>query len=167
MRPADDVPLVEAHRGHSGALQSFVCATPSRPQYRGGRGTFHPCPWELEVQSHLRSLRVPLPDSEALIVGIDDGAVAAACHFGYDSDGENVIVFAIGVAPTHQRRGLGTRLIEYVLRSVESDDLDVLARIDERNAPSIRLFSAAGFVDTGIRTSTLSVWARPSAAGPG
>ncbi|WP_170116359.1 GNAT family N-acetyltransferase [Rathayibacter caricis] len=149
---------------HLPALQRFICARPERAEFRGGRRSYHPTPWALDVQSHLRSLRLPLPPSESLLVDLDEqGEVIAACHSGYDSDGDVLLVFAIGVRPDHQGAGLAMNLLSQVIGSVGPGRPDLVARIDVRNARSQRLFAGAGFEDTGARSGDdLALWARSS-----
>lgn len=87
----------------------------------------------------------------------------AACHSGYDSDGDVLLVFAIGVRPDHQGTGLATNLLSQVIDSVGPGRPDLVARIDVRNARSQRLFAGAGFEDTGARSGDdLALWARSS-----
>lgn len=138
---------------HRAALQSFTCADPPRAVWdRHRREKIHERPWELTVQSHIRALRPTLPSSENALLGFVDGDLASVVHFGWTDDGTQLLVLAIATEHEHRRAGLGRATLARtldVLRSVRDEaaiGCGAFARIDRRNTPSARLFTAAGFV---------------------
>jgi len=138
---------------HRAALQSFTCADPPRAVWdRHRREKIHERPWELTVQSHIRALRPTLPSSENALLGFVDGDLASVVHFGWTDDGTQLLVLAIATEHEHRRAGLGRATLATtldVLRSVRDEaaiGCGAFARIDRRNTPSARLFTAAGFV---------------------
>ncbi|WP_416394236.1 GNAT family N-acetyltransferase [Curtobacterium sp. LFS082] len=140
-----------AHGGHRFLLQQFVCADPERQNYDRYRRNHHPFPWEYEVQSHFRGLRPPPPSGEAVRLGVQDGRLMAATHFGFDSDGTDFVIRALGVHVDGRGRHLGREALDDVLESLTSTKRDeglgceAFARIWERNEPSKALFAEAGF----------------------
>jgi ribosomal protein S18 acetylase RimI-like enzyme len=56
-------------------------------------------------------------DGDALIVAVDDGNVVGAVIGGWD--GWRGAIHRLAVAPSHRRRGLGTRLLEEAVSSLE------------------------------------------------
>ncbi|WP_172592159.1 GNAT family N-acetyltransferase [Subtercola boreus] len=120
--------------------------------YDSHRGRYHPAPWEIEVQSGLRALRLPVPDTEAVVFSLDAaGEIVSAVHFSFDSEGQQIIILAIATRSEARGLGLGRQTLEAALQIVDRTkveyglDFGVWARIRPQNHPSKRLFSAAGF----------------------
>lgn len=149
----NDVPLgwLSASRDHKGALQEFVCATPSKWVYDGMRNRTHPAPHEILVQSHLRGLKVPRPADEGLLLGFDQDGLAAASHFGLDEEGRHFVVRAIASATRVRATGMAAKALDITLNSmrVSRDVMQIdavgLAEIDPLNEPSRQLFRSRGF----------------------
>lgn len=125
------------------SLQSFTCADPSNV-------------WEVEVQSQLRSLRVPIgPPQTALLAWIGDEIAAAIVWVAYKGDYELLHVQLVAVH--RAQRGQGGKLagdaIDIALNRMGRDavarglsgPLVVTARTHERNTPAHELFIRSGF----------------------
>ncbi|WP_366518644.1 GNAT family N-acetyltransferase [Herbiconiux sp.] len=151
-----DPTWVSGTHEHRASLNRFVCATPAKPLWDRRRGTHHPEPWSLAVQSWFRRLRPPLPASEGLLLGMVDDDVAAACHFGFDTSWEQFIVFAIGTSRDVQRRGLGSEALRLSLDILDQNrrrlemDCGVFTRIHRSNTASRALFASQGFEYLGV-----------------
>lgn len=141
----------EAGKHDAVALQRFICTDPPKRNYDRHRGQWHPAPWEIEVQSHLRGRHPPVPPDEKLVLGVDPVGIAAAVHFGFDQDGEHFIIFAVACAHRCRGRGYGLRAVELALEVCRATkaryalDCAVFTRIDPRNTPSRKMAEAAGF----------------------
>jgi aminoglycoside 6'-N-acetyltransferase I len=84
-----------------------------------------------------------------LVVAVDDGLVVgfvSAVHYVHpDKPHPELWINEVGVAETHRRRGLGTRLLHSVLavaRGLGCAEAWVLT--DRANTPAMRLYTAAG-----------------------
>lgn len=135
-------------------------------QYEPHRGNFHPRLWELEVQTGLRTLHPPVPESEALLVGQDGkGDLAAVTRLSFDSEGEQLLVLAVAVRVDLRGRGLGREALATGLtvlhQTKRSNEMDcgIWAKIHQNNEPSKRLFSSFGFESLGaFEGSALESW---------
>lgn len=147
-------------------LQRFVCTDPPRRVYQPGFGSRHPRPWELDVQAHLRDLRLPLSQSENLLLCIaDNDDVAAACHYGFDDEGKDFIIFALAVAADRTNRGLGQSILSLALGTIRQTAeqqperaWSTIARIDHRNGPSRALFQRMKFERIRDAVDDLELW---------
>ncbi|MFF2275983.1 GNAT family N-acetyltransferase [Agromyces sp. NPDC058126] len=143
-----------------------MCAEPPRLQYELHRGNFHPRLWELEVQSGLRTLHPPVPESEALLLAQDDaGDLAAVTRVSFDSDGEQLMVLAVAVRVDLRGQGIGNEALEAGLTTLHRTKADngmdcgIWARIHQDNEPSKRLFARFGFESLGaVEGSALESW---------
>jgi aminoglycoside 6'-N-acetyltransferase I len=84
-----------------------------------------------------------------LVVAVDDGQVVgfvSAVHYLHpDKPRPELWINEVGVAPTHQGRGLGTRLLRSVLAVAQ--DLgcaEAWVLTDRANTAAMRLYAAAG-----------------------
>ena len=69
---------VQAERTHKELLTRFSCADPATEKYEPHRGKWHPRPWQLEVQKQIRTLGLPRPDYERMLLSFhEDGEVGA------------------------------------------------------------------------------------------
>ena len=136
---------------HRTALSQFVCTDPPKHKYEPGRGRHHPAPYELLVQSHLRGLKLPVPDDEGLLLGFDSSGVATAAHFGFDDRHEQFMIWAVACAMRCRGEGLGKETLIMVLDVLRATkdryglDCGVFTHIDPRNAASRAAFASAGF----------------------
>lgn len=136
-------------------LSEFICANPPSHLYDPHRGRYHPRPYELIVQGYLRGLRPPVRGSSALLLGMDDAGVACAAHFGFDSTGEQLMVWGIATAARCQRQGYGGELLGLVIGFLRTEkaeqglDCGLFARVDPHNEPSKALFAHHGFESLG------------------
>ena len=61
-------------------------------------------------------------------------------------------ILSIGVSPNWQRAGLGTRLLEGLVRAARRGEAKrVFLEVAEDNAPAVALYRKLGFVETGRR----------------
>lgn len=61
-------------------------------------------------------------------------------------------ILSIGVAPKHQRRGIGRQLVEALIRAVRRADVKrVFLEVASDNAPAAALYRRLGFEETGRR----------------
>lgn len=99
MLDPDDLTWSFGKYEHTGALNRFVCADPSSHGYEPRRGRHHPKQWELDVQSGIRGLRLPSPNSESLLLAFDSEAkIAAVSRMSFDLDWEHLMILAIAVS---------------------------------------------------------------------
>jgi hypothetical protein len=149
--PPSRLRWVSAAHAHREQLTQFICTDPARRQYEKHRGKFHPRPYELEVQSHLRGLKVPVGDDEALLLGYDEHGLAAAAHFGFDDTLSQLIIWALARAQRTAGQHYGREALAMVLYIMENTkkryDLDcgVFAYVDPRNDASRAAMRDAGF----------------------
>jgi len=109
--------------------------------------------------SYDRRLREALENhmSRTVVIDGDAGPVAVGTLHDYDTIG---YIALMGVAPEHQRQGLGRRLMDALMAEADERQLGVLAL--ESSEAGRRLYDSLGFVPLAI---TLGV-AGPCAAGP-
>ena len=133
------------------ALQRFICTDPATKRYEPHRGKHHPRMYELEVQSHVRGLRLPRPSDEMLLLGLEDGEVVAASHLAFDSVQADMRVLAIATSLSHQGSGLGGEILDLSMAVMaetrDRHDLDcgAFAYVHPANMASKRLFSRRGW----------------------
>lgn len=88
-----------------------------------------------------------------LAVAIDDGRVvgmASGVHYVHPDKAPELWINEVGVAPSHQRRGIGRELVTLLLahaRALGCGEAWVLTEDD--NMPARRLYQASGGVDAG------------------
>ncbi|UFS59417.1 GNAT family N-acetyltransferase [Subtercola endophyticus] len=168
MPKAESYSWVDAAPEHVTALQHFICADPPKAAYGGSREKYHPRPWELEVQSGLRDLRLPLPDSERLVIALDSAhEVAGAVRLSFDVTGEQMMILAIATRHDLQRQGIATRALEIAVDIIERTrvayelNCDIWAKIHRENLRSQKVFAAAGFEwIESVDESGLDYWAK-------
>lgn len=124
-------------------LQSFTCADASKA-------------WEVEVQSQLRSLRVPIgPPRTALLAWDDEEIAAAIVWIAYNGDYEmpHIQLVAVHVDQRGEGGKLASDAIDIALDRMARDavarglsgPLVVTARTHDLNAPAHDLFIRSGF----------------------
>lgn len=69
--------------------------------------------WALEAQSILRDAR---PPRDAVLLGLLDDRLVAACRWAWEGDGAHID--AVGVAPDHHGQGLGSLMIVHVIQEI-------------------------------------------------
>lgn len=140
-----------AEQRHAAQLQQFVCTDPPKRTWDRYRGSHHPRPWEMEVQSHLRGLHLPRPKGEMLLLGFDGSGIAAAFHFGQDDQREHFMIWAGACAQRCKGQGIGTEGLAIVMDTLMATkkhyalDSAVFTHIDPRNYVSQQLVEGAGF----------------------
>ncbi|GGB19532.1 hypothetical protein GCM10011492_06720 [Flexivirga endophytica] len=147
-------------------LTSFVCTAPAKAAYNHHRKMkHHPTPWELEVQSSVKRMKVAKPDTEALLIGRDGRGIAAVSNFSLAADRRGFCVCAIAVAKRVQRRGIGKEALLVSLDWMRtmaggrSTEMAVMARIDPRNDASRKCFAHCGF-EYHRMDGAFEVWVR-------
>jgi ribosomal-protein-alanine N-acetyltransferase len=89
-------------------------------------------------------------DTRTYVVATDDDAVVG--YAGLAAMPDEAYVQTIGVAPAHQRRGLGATLLTALLDDAKRRGLSRVGlevRVD--NAPAIALYERFGFTRIGVR----------------
>jgi hypothetical protein len=139
------------------ALRRFTCTDP--PTRRSGsRGSFHPKPWEREVQSFVRQKRPNVPFGEVMILGheLADQRIGAVCRWAELRNPGEVLLQCVAVSVYYRYRNSQR---EYAKEAIEtaksaiaararvagSEDVLIYARIHHRNSPSRRMCGASGF----------------------
>ena len=86
-----------------------------------------------------------------LVVAIEDGSVvgfASGVHYVHPDKPAELWINEVGVAPSHQRRGLGKRLLHAIFaRGRELGCREAWVLTSHANGPAVRLYEAAGGVD--------------------
>jgi aminoglycoside 6'-N-acetyltransferase I len=86
-----------------------------------------------------------------LVVAVEDGLVvgfASGVHYVHPDKPAELWINEVGVAPTHQRQGLGKRLLQALFargRALGCREAWVLT--SPANGPAVRLYEAVGGVD--------------------
>ena len=83
-----------------------------------------------------------------LVVAVDDGtvvAMASAVHYVHPDKAPQLWINEVGVAPTHRRLGLGSRLLELLLkRGTALGCTEAWVLTDRANTVAQRLYASAG-----------------------
>lgn len=161
-----------AEAEHRQPLDQFICTDPPKRLYEKHRGPHHPRVWELEVQSHLRGLRVPVAAGDLLGLGFDDAGLAAAIHCGFDDTGSQIMIWAVACALRCRRNGYGVQAVRLAISTAAATkralggDFGMITHIDPRNDASRGLFRSQGFVYLNLNEG-YEVWVRDVDAAPG
>jgi hypothetical protein len=150
------------------ALQQFSCTVPAQRVFLQKR-SYHPKPWELEVQSGLRALRPPVGEDQSLLLGEDAGGIAAVCLLAAQAESAMVVkIQAIAIATryrgqfgAHADEALDVALEAAAARGSKSgvDAVTVIGLVHPRNIASKRLNERAGFTHVGNVQAGLEQWA--------
>ena len=86
-----------------------------------------------------------------LVVAIEDGSVvgfASGVHYVHPDKPAELWINEVGVAPSHQRRGLGKQLLRAIFaRARELGCREAWVLTSPANGPAVRLYEAVGGVD--------------------
>ena len=86
-----------------------------------------------------------------LVVAIEDGSVvgfASGVHYVHPDKPAELWINEVGVAPSHQRRGLGKQLLRAIFaRGQELGCREAWVLTSPANGPAVRLYEAVGGVD--------------------
>jgi ribosomal protein S18 acetylase RimI-like enzyme len=86
-----------------------------------------------------------------LVVAIEDGTVvgfASGVHYVHPDKPAELWINEVGVAPSHQRQGLGKRLLQALFgRGRELGCRDAWVLTSPANGPAVRLYESVGGVD--------------------
>ena len=159
---------VQAERTHKELLTRFSCADPATEKYEPHRGKWHPRPWQLEVQKQIRTLGLPRPDYERMLLSFHEDGEVGAVFLGRKSGDRPpmFIVNLLAVRADLHRLGVGesmlfcglVELLEWRDESQLAID-EVYAFIHSCNTPSQALFAKFGFRNTGQHDgSDYDVW---------
>lgn len=155
-------------------MRSFVCTDPAGRIYDPGRGKYHPRPWELQTQSHIRELQPPASEKSGntIVVATEgDGSLSGVCKFGPSLEEGVHVVMLLGVAVGAQRCGVGRALLLGAVEAMRASDEGcvIVARIHPQNEASRALFASVGFkVETPCGVSEpLDLWALDTASDEG
>lgn len=119
----------------------------------GRRTRTHPAPWELDVQSWIRS--TTLSSDEAMLVGSDSHGLAAVVAWAEIDGPSSILLQALAVAVRHRGAGgeVAREAVSVAFGEIReraerfgSSSIVVETRIDRRNRSSRRLAGAVGFI---------------------
>lgn len=87
-----------------------------------------------------------------LVVALDDkvvvGFVSAVIYLHPDKPAPELWINEVGVAPTHQRRGMGKRLLQCMLEAAkQSGCKEAWVLTDRNNIPAMAMYKSAGGVE--------------------
>ncbi|HET7829791.1 MAG TPA: GNAT family N-acetyltransferase [Candidatus Limnocylindrales bacterium] len=126
--------------------------------------TEHPTPLSIDLAAYRNWMdEAGTRDDDTILVEDEDGALAAFAstepQYGADgSVGERAEIWALGVRPGLQGRGLGRAALRLGIARLRSIGVrTVTLSVSGRNPRAVALYEAEGFV----RTSTRDRWARP------
>jgi ribosomal protein S18 acetylase RimI-like enzyme len=85
------------------------------------------------------------------VVAVEDGAVvgfASGVHYVHPDKPAELWINEVGVAPSHQRQGLGKRLLQALFaRGRELGCREAWVLTSPANGPAVRLYESVGGVD--------------------
>jgi hypothetical protein len=143
-----------AVRSDRTALQEFTCTTKAPRPPGGYRSLPHPRPWELQVQSFIRTLHPPAGPDQAYLLGEDSSGIGAVCVLADQGTSEIVKIQAIAVSVRHRGQGgahadaalaAGLDLAGVRARVAGFGQVIVVGWVHPRNQPSQLLCRRAGF----------------------
>lgn len=143
-----------ADRSTRRELHGFTCTTPKVYDPATQRPS-HPREFEFEVQSRLRSLKVPVKAPCYCLAGYLDGELACLAYFERREGGDPpyFLIHATAVAQRFQGQGLGTETMRTVIDEICSLALEagasgvrIEAMVHPRNFASQQKNSRAGLV---------------------
>lgn len=135
---------------HRSNLSVFRCTDPEGSHFDDETGVeTHDCPWEFEVQDHIRRLHVPAHPPEFLLLGYDSEGLAAVLEMKVWPLDRFGFIRVIAVAQRAKGRGFGSETIEVAHRLMQKhqivDDYYIETRIDPDNQASKSLFERNSF----------------------
>lgn len=140
-------------------IEEWVCTQPEKQAYMPGRGRFHPAPWELAVQSLIRTTRiskVARTPHEMLVGLVTEGQLLAVAYIDYSSSRKAFHIAYLSVRIDHQGYGLSQHLLAACVSAVQStyfsdivtqnnNTIRLYCEVDSRNKASISALHAFGF----------------------
>ena len=91
-----------------------------------------------------------------LVVALDDGLVvgfASGVHYVHPDKPPELWINEVGVAPSHQRRGLGHQILRAMLRlGTELGCREAWVLTNRSNLPAMRLYTAVGGTEAAEET---------------
>lgn len=117
--------------------------------------------WDDDFQAdHFREHFDPLRLKIIVVDGTDVGVLAV------EHREDTLFLSNIEIAPTFQRRGLGSQIIQDVLAEARDQGVPVVLQTNRSN-PARRLYQRLGFVETGETETHYEMTAKPSAESSG
>jgi hypothetical protein len=155
-----------AEHGDRAALQQFTCTVPAQKVF-GQKRSYHPKPWELNVQSGIRALQPPLPPDQSLMLGLDVEGIGAVCLLAEQGDAAVIKIQAIAVSV--RLRGQGGVYADEAMQvalevagnraqNARIDSVLLVGWVDPHNIASKRLNQRAGFAQRRITPGGLEEW---------
>lgn len=95
-----------------------------------------------DIEKDLRS------DPARCFVAVRDGQVAGFCCYSIDTARKRGIVGYNGVARAHQGHGLGSGMIDFIMKKIKSEDVThavVIVQDNDAHAPARRIYEKQGF----------------------
>jgi hypothetical protein len=157
-----------ATRGDRAALQEFTCTTKASRSSGSSRPLPHPKPWELQVQSFIRTLHPPAGPDQEFLLGEDPSGVGAVRVLADQGTPEIVKIQAIAVSVRY--RGQGGAYADEALaagldhagrraRAAGLGQVIAVGWVHQRNKPSQLLCRRAGFTYRRDTRDGLQEWA--------
>jgi len=89
-------------------------------------------------------LEMKLAIDDLIIVAESEGELIGACMAGYD--GHRGWLYAVAVAPSHRRKGIGEKLVKFALQALKQlGCIKVNLQIRSTNTEVAALFKSQGF----------------------
>ncbi|WP_346846293.1 GNAT family protein [uncultured Rothia sp.] len=150
----------------SSVLENWICTDPARTQFSPMRGKFHPAPWELSVQSLIRTQKIMKidrsPNQIALGVFLEEIIVGVA-FIDFNHPRNAFHIGAISCNINFQNQGMSQEILaEAVHRSIEHPKFKSIetkrfyCEVDSRNTKSIRALEKFGFMFAGSASTEQS-----------
>jgi RimJ/RimL family protein N-acetyltransferase len=156
-----------AVRGDRGALQEFTCTTKAARPPGSYRSRPHPKPWELQVQSFIRTLHPPAGADQVYLLGEDSSGIGAVCVLADQGTPEIVKIQAVAVSVRQRGQGgahanealaAGLDLAGDRARAAGFGQVIAVGWVHPRNQPSQLLCRRAGFAHRRDTRDGLQEW---------
>lgn len=163
-----DLRWSEADHQARGELQSFECAFPPKVSRYRVRPHRHPRPWQATVQSYVRSLRTPYIDPDHVLIGRDEGKIAAVvayCTVLDAAEPPGHFVKAIARANAYRGTGVADSAMAELLRRLRGDNngfevqSGVYGKVHSLNSSGRAYMRRHGF-EAIDRDEDYEIWAR-------
>lgn len=124
---------------------------------------YHDFPYEIEVQEHINGLSVPAHPPKFLILGYEDGRLAAVLELRTQHFDRYCFIRCVAVANWAKGNRYGKQAVSLVATVMSKydvhNDYTVEAHVDRDNYPSQEMFESLGYRNVEMRDG-YQVWAR-------